>query len=111
MDELQVLDMEYEVEWGPTTQDEVEGVREVLARGQIGRKRSPLTRPLLRSWLQEAAACEPLEVQSLCVPFLSTDKLNEELICVAKAFPVGAGFLPITWVQDVTSSHAIEGFG
>lgn len=62
IDELQVLDMEYEVEWLQPGEDEIEGVREVLARGQIGRKRSPLTRLLLKSWLQEAAACEPLEV-------------------------------------------------
>lgn len=62
IDELQVLDMEYEVEWLQPGEDEIEGVREVLARGQIGRKRSPLTRLLLKSWLQEAATCEPLEV-------------------------------------------------
>ena len=68
IDELQVLDMEYEVEWLQAGEDEIEGVREVLARSQMGRKRSPLTRPLLKSWLQEAATCEPLEVDthSLC---------------------------------------------
>ncbi|KAK9860443.1 hypothetical protein WJX84_001872 [Apatococcus fuscideae] len=61
IDELQVLDMEYEVEWLQAGEDEIEGVREVLARSHMGRKRSPLTRPLLKSWLQEAATCEPLE--------------------------------------------------
>ncbi|KAK9865721.1 hypothetical protein WJX84_004504 [Apatococcus fuscideae] len=63
IDELQVLDMEYEVEWLRLGEDDIEGdgAREVLARGQIGRKRSPLTRLLLKSWLQEAATCEMLE--------------------------------------------------
>ena len=60
IDELQVLDMEYEVEWLQPGEDDIEGVREVLARGQIGRKRSPLTRLLLKSWLQEAATANHL---------------------------------------------------
>ena len=57
--------MGYEVEWLQPGEDEIEGVREVLARGQIGRKRSPLTRLLLKSWLQEAATCEAIEVNDV----------------------------------------------
>ena len=89
IDELQVLDMEYEVEWLQPGEDEIEGVREVLARGQIGRKRSPLTRLLLKSWLQEAATCEAIEVNdvALVAPVLSPSSRTSVAVLMGDAVP------------------------
>ncbi len=76
--------MEYEVEWLGNPQESAVGTRQVVARGQIGRKRSPLTRPLLKSWLQEAASCEPLEVDSFFMKEIESKATQSHHIGVEK---------------------------
>ncbi|KAK9824389.1 hypothetical protein WJX72_009931 [[Myrmecia] bisecta] len=56
---VSAVDMEYEVEW--LVHGEPSGRFAVLTRGEMLRKKSPLSRAVLSTWLQEVAVCEPVQ--------------------------------------------------
>ena len=59
-EDMKKYDMMYEVEWLFNGQES--GMFTTLVRHNIARRKNPLTRALLKTWLQEVADCEMIQV-------------------------------------------------